>query len=104
LAQLKAARNLTVDLEDRIGAFRLLIRDRDAKFTRALDQLFRIEGITIVKIPRRLRRQTATRNGSSVPSVASAPTGSCYRRALQRIPTPRLNCAKKPQVSEPVEF
>jgi len=44
------ARNLTMDLGDRIGCFRLLIQDRGAKFTSALDAIFASEG---VKIPPR---------------------------------------------------
>jgi putative transposase len=44
-------RNLVMDLGDRTGAFRFLIRDRDAKFTREFSEIPTSEGLKIVMTP-----------------------------------------------------
>jgi transposase InsO family protein len=45
------ARQFAWTLQERPESFRFLIRDRDSKFTREFDTVFRSEGIKIIKTP-----------------------------------------------------
>ncbi|GAA0269563.1 hypothetical protein GCM10009527_077270 [Actinomadura nitritigenes] len=53
------ARNLAMELGDRIGALRFLIHDRDPVFTAAFDEVLKTEGLKVVRILSRTPRITA---------------------------------------------
>ncbi|MFG1711070.1 integrase core domain-containing protein [Nonomuraea sp. M3C6] len=50
------ARNLLMDLGERFGRFKFLIRDRDGKFSQVFDRVLTGSGVRILKIPPRAPR------------------------------------------------
>ena len=63
------ARNLLMQLDDDRVRPRFLVRDRDSKFARDFDEVFRAEGIRVIKAP--VRAPLAER----MPSAGSAACG-----------------------------
>jgi putative transposase len=53
------ARNLASDLTERSRAVKFLIRDRDTKFSSSFDEVFRTEGIRVIKTPIQAPRANA---------------------------------------------
>jgi hypothetical protein len=58
------ARHLVLDLGDRVAEFRFLVRDRASQFTASFDAVLADTDITVVKIPSRCPRATASPRGS----------------------------------------
>jgi putative transposase len=69
------ARNLAMDLGDRLGTIRFLIHDRDPLFTAAFAEVFKAEGLQIITTLPRTPRMN---------SVMERWIGSCRRELLDR--------------------
>jgi putative transposase len=67
------ARNATMDLDDRQLSTRFLLRDHDAKFTCAFDDVFRSEGAQVIRTPIRAPKASV----GCGPSAWSVWTGRC---------------------------
>jgi transposase InsO family protein len=70
------ARNLTMDLGDRIHSLRLVIHDRDSLFTTAFAEVFKAEGLRITTALPRTPRMNA---------ICERVIGTLRRELLDRI-------------------
>ena len=70
------ARDLLMDLGDRVASFMFLIRDRDSKFTGVFDAVFASDGIRIPRTPVRVPRANA---------IAERWIGTLHRELLDRM-------------------
>jgi putative transposase len=72
------ARNLLMRLADRQGSFRFLLHDRDSKFSGPFDEVFRSEGMKIIRTPIRAPNANA---------YAERWVGTLRRECLDRVLT-----------------
>ena len=70
------ARNLLIDLGERAGQFRFLIRDRDSKFTAAFDDVLSGNGTRVIKTPVQAPRAN---------SFAERFVGTLHRECLDHV-------------------
>ena len=101
---LQQARNLT--FTDALGRMRFLIRNRDSKFTAAFDEVFRSEGITVIRTPvqapqanayaerfvRTVRDECLDGSRSSAAAISNTSCGSTSITTSATTPTADSRC------------
>ena len=70
------ARNLAWKLQDGALRAKFLLRDRDSKFTAGFDQVFRSEGVEVLRLPYRAPRANL---------IADIFVGTCRREVLDHL-------------------
>jgi transposase InsO family protein len=87
------ARNLLMSLDDHAGAFKFLVRDRDAKFTAAFDGVLAAVGVRIIKTPVRAPRANA---------IVERWIASARRECLDRMLSPANGACGWSSASTPI--
>ncbi len=73
------ARNMALELDDRSAAIRFLIRDRDTKFSRSVDEVSRSEGARVIQTPVRAPNANAYAKTGDQDSPVGVPRLDAHR-------------------------